>query len=152
MNQNYIDDFKEDHNKYSLIEDTLFETFELFDEAKMNNGCLKCDHYLQFKGLDFDQRFQNCKKEKNCKKIVRLYERVKKLKQEETAFKVDYALKIYHYLDSIAPSLKIVSTGQMVLWEDAFPLFPESIQIDDVDSLVGLIEEDGGRYVFANKR
>lgn len=151
MNQNYIGIFKEEHDKYSIIADNLFEAFELFDEAKMNNGCLQCDYYLQFKKLDFDQRFQICKKEKNCKKVVRLYGRVKKLKQEETTFKVDYARKIYCYLDSIAPNLKIVSTGQIVFWSEAFPNSSESLQTSDIDSLVGLIEEDGGRYVFASK-
>ena len=85
--------------------------------------------------------------------LLERLERAKLNKMKDVYYIIerDYSKAIFEYLSAYKPTLIVRKTQEVVEWESVFPFSFNEITVDQIKSLIALIEEDGGRYRIKDK-
>lgn len=134
------------HKQYIKLTSEYSNIQELFNQERVNAGCDNCDNSKKEKKKKIDEWCENCKSDKACKKVVKIHNELISVKDKLTVVRDNYAEVIFNNL--LKKEVKIINirTKQVSEFSEIYGNTFSSITSEKKDSLVSLIEEDGGLY------
>jgi len=144
----YFEVFKKEHNELKKTKDKCYELHKLFTEMKVAAKCTNCPVEKAELYEAQDKQYQHCRKDKACKAVVKCHKKLMEAENKQFLVREKYAKKIYDYFAPSFPTLIRCQTGEAVSWGEAFGTDFDKTTTANRNSIVALIEEDGGQYRF----
>lgn len=120
-------EFREDQQALYEIDDQIDAVQEAYDRARV-----ELEYHEKGTQSDVDRLHQN---------IVHLWDEEKRIRE-------GYAKHIYDFFSVQQPELVQEGTGKVVPWREAFGDSFAELDTEVKNTLVALLEEDGGQYRF----
>lgn len=138
---------KKKEKEYYKAKSIYYEADAAYQEACERASCYNCEIDKVAASLPFEKRYSRCKKEKSCSNVVKKHVEFVKAMSEYDETRMEYAQVILEEFGKVKPILYNRITKKDAKWDECFPSsFSEVIKKDLVNSLIALIELDGGRY------
>lgn len=138
--------FNKEHLQLEKIKRKCYEIHKDYGEIKVAACCKTCSINQSDMDLPLEERCKHCKREVNCKKVVKCHKKLVLSELKQQGIRNTYAKKVFDYYSRTNPLLIRCQSGESVCWIDAFGDSFETTSVGQRNSLVALIEEDGGQY------
>ncbi len=144
---NLVKKYMNECNKIRKVYETKIAKYQNVINA---SRCTSCMIFKSEMIMKFEDRFKKCDR---CSKFDHVYEAfdevVETSKILEKFKKEQYGKVIYEFLNKEKPKILIKKTNEIISWDKAFPNNYNMFTSNDINALIALIEENGGKYRIA---
>ena len=141
-----LNEFEKEHMLLKAAKEKCFIMHERYGDLKVKAKCIICPIGKAEIYLPMDQKHLQCNNNRACKAVVNGYKKLIKAEKDQAAVRELYSKRIFNFCCDKQPELLLCQTGETVQWNDAFGQEFDDTTLAQRNSLVALVEEDGGKY------
>ena len=136
------------HKEFESILQKKIRIQNLLNKARMDSGCILCDIGQNESNTPLELRYKNCRKDKKCLSVIKVYQQLMDIKTKEIELIDRYSFAIFDCYSSNNPKLRNDITNEITDWKTVFGDDFTKLTHNQKTSIVSIIEDDGGEFRF----